>query len=508
LKKTLQKTHWKMIDLKFINKSCVFSLLMVVFTAITAQAQTQFSQGNQLIKDTVITRSSDPEILVTQAESPLDTMADNSFQRYKVDGVAAVIGQYLILESDIQKGRLEFQNQMEGRNITDCEIIGYLMENKLFSHAALQDSTVYQNVTDAQVLAQVDQQVNQFVQRVGSMKKLLELYRKESEKDLRDELFKIDREMHLSEAMQRHITDQIEVTPEEVREFFNSIPKDERPVFSDEVEIAQITIKPEVPQQEIDKVINQLREMREDIVENGASFSTKAVLYSQDGSSMRGGKMEITRKDPLDKDFKEIAFSLREGEVSQPFKSSFGYHIVQVDKILGQEREIRHIILIPKTTKASLAEAREKTDSIRTLIKDGKISFKEAAKKYSDDEETRGDGGQLINPQTGDTRFELTKIDPRIYSEVKRLDEGEISRVLSDETRTGNKFFKIITVTAHYPEHVADYAKDYTRIKDFALRNKQMKEIHKWREDEIESTYIKISDDFKDCEFESNWLKK
>lgn len=505
MKKTLQKTHWKMTNLRFINKSFILSFGMIAFLVLSAQAQ--IPQGKELMKDTVITGSSDPEILVTQAESPLDTMADNSFQRYKVDGVAAVIGQYLILESDIQKGRLEFQNQMEGENITDCEIMGYLMENKLFSHSALQDSTVFQNVTDAQVLAQVDQQVSQFVQRVGSMKKLLELYRKESEEDLRDELFKIDREMHLSEAMQRHITDQIEITPEEVREFFNSIPKDERPKFSDEVEIAQVTIKPQVPQEEVDKVTNELREMREDIVENGASFSTKAVLYSQDGSSRNGGKMVITRKDPLDKDFKEIAFSLREGEVSQPFKSSFGYHIVQVDKVLGQEREIRHIILIPKETKASLAEAKEKTDSIRTLIKDGEISFKEAAKKYSDDEETRGDGGQLINPETGDTRFELTKIDPRIYNEVKRLDEGEISRVISDESRTGNKFYKIISVTAHYPEHVADYAKDYTRIKDFALRNKQMKEIHKWREDEIDGTYIKISEDFKDCEFQSNWLK-
>lgn len=491
-----------MTNLKYIKK--ILSLIVIPFFTLTIYAQIQ--NQSDFLRDTIIT-GSDPEIQLSQTTSPLDTMADNSFQRYKIDGVAAVVGQYLILESDIQKGRLEYESQMEGDHITDCELMGYLMENKLFSHAALQDSTVYGNVSEAQIYAQVDQQVNHFVQRVGNMKKLLELYRKDSEKDLRDELFKINKEMHLAEAMQDHITDQIEITPEEVREFFNSIPEKERPRFSDEVEIAQITIEPKVPQSEIDKVVNQLREMREDVVENGASFSTKAVLYSQDGTSMQGGRMVITRKDPLDKDFKEVAFSLREGEVSQPFKSSFGYHIIQVDKIMGQEREIRHIILIPKETSAALAEAREKIDSIRIKINNGEISFKEAARKYSDDEETRGDGGQLINPQTGDTRFEMTKIDPRIYSEVKRLKEGEVSRIISDETRTGKKYFKLISVLAHYPEHVADYAKDYTRIKDFALRNKQMKEIHKWRKEEIEDTYIKVSREYQDCEFQSNWLK-
>lgn len=491
-----------MTNLKYIKK--ILSLIVIPFFTLTIYAQIQ--NQSDFLRDTIIT-GSDPEIQLSQTTSPLDTMADNSFQRYKIDGVAAVVGQYLILESDIQKGRLEYESQMEADHITDCELMGYLMENKLFSHAALQDSTVYGNVSEAQIYAQVDQQVNHFVQRVGNMKKLLELYRKDSEKDLRDELFKINKEMHLAEAMQDHITDQIEITPEEVREFFNSIPEKERPRFSDEVEIAQITIEPKVPQSEIDKVVNQLREMREDVVENGASFSTKAVLYSQDGTSMQGGRMVITRKDPLDKDFKEVAFSLREGEVSQPFKSSFGYHIIQVDKIMGQEREIRHIILIPKETSAALAEAREKIDSIRIKINNGEISFKEAARKYSDDEETRGDGGQLINPQTGDTRFEMTKIDPRIYSEVKRLKEGEVSRIISDETRTGKKYFKLISVLAHYPEHVADYAKDYTRIKDFALRNKQMKEIHKWRKEEIEDTYIKVSKEYQDCEFQSNWLK-
>lgn len=497
--------HWKTINLKFTNKLLAIGLLAFSYTSI-AKAQVN-SQLKADLRDTTITETA-PTAPISQASSPIDTMSNNSFQRYKVDGVAAVVGDYLILESDIQKARIEIENQMEKKqNITDCELLGHLMENKLFAHAALQDSTVSGSVNKAQVMAQVDQQVQHFVQQVGSMDKLLQLYRKKSEKELRDELYKIDREMQLSEAMQQKITSEIEITPEEVRDFFNSIPKDERPQFNDEVEIAQITVEPEIPQEEIDKVVNQLKEIRSDIVDKGSSFSTKAVLYSQDGTSVQGGKMSISRNSPLDPDFKEIAYSLQEGEVSEPFKSSFGYHIVQVDKVIGQDREIRHIILMPKTTSASLKAAQEKIDSIRTQIQDGDISFKEAAKKYSDDEDTRGDGGQLINPETGDTHFEMTKVDPRMYNEVKRLKEGEVSKVLSDETRTGKKYYKIITVTALYPEHIADYSQDYTRIKDFALRNKQRKEMNKWRQEELEDTYIKVAQDYQDCEFESNWLK-
>lgn len=459
-------------------------------------------------RDTTISSPSMASPAMAPAESPLDTMDTDNFQRYKVDGVAAVVGDYLVLESDLVKFRADLENQMaDNRNITDCELVGHMMENKLFSHAALQDSTVFQQVPDAQIEAQIDQQIAQLSQQIGSVEKLLAYYRKDSEQELRDELFKINKENMLAEAMQSQIVEEVEITPEEVRTYFNNIPKDERPTFNDEVEIAQIMIKPKVPQKEIDKVVNKLRELKEEI-ENGSSFNTKAVLYSEDATSQSGGKISMGRKDPYDKDFKEIVFSMREGEISEPFKTAFGYHIVYIENIRGQERDLRHIIMIPRATKKDLDKAKEKTDSIRGLIADGKISFKEAAKKFSDDDESRGDGGQLINPDTGDSRFELTNIDPRMYNEVKRLKEGEVSNVLSDETKTREKFYKLIKVTGLYPEHVADYSEDYTKIKELALQNKQMKIIKEWQEKEIEDTYIKINGDFRECEFQGNWLKK
>lgn len=485
--------HWRTTNSKSIIR--IF-ILFWIFGTYYATAQD-------------VTPEAADDTLIAQASAVTDSVKKPSnFQRYKIDGVAAVVGQYLVLESDIAKTRIDIQTRMtDEADITDCQLVGLLMENKLFSHAAQLDSVVNSTVTDAQVMSQVDQQMSQLMQHFGSIDKLLTYYRKNSEKELRDELYKIDREMQLAEAMQRHITDEVEITPEEVRKFFDDIPEDERPFFSDEVEIAEIVIKPQIPQSEIDRVVNQLNEIRDDIIDNGASFNTKAVLYSEDGTSANGGKMTITRKDPLDKDFKEIAFSLREGEVSMPFKSAFGYHIIQVDKVLGQKRDIRHIILIPKPLSESLAEGRDRLDSLRTRIENGEISFADAAKKYSEEEMTKGNGGKLFNPMSGDTRFEMTKIDPRMYSEVRRLKEGEISRVLSDQDRLGKTYYKIISVIAFYPEHKADYAKDYTRIKDLALQNKQMKAIAEWRKKEIEETYIKINGDYRDCEFQANWLK-
>ena len=306
----------------------------------------------------------------------------------------------------------------------------------------------------------------------------------------------------------KKIVSEIEVTPEEVRQFFDRIPEDERPQFGDEVEISQLVIEPEVPQEEEQKVIDQLTEMRNDIVDNGASFATKAVLYSQDATSTKGGQMTITRKDPLDKDFKQVAFSLQEGEVSKPFKSSFGHHIIQLDKIRGQKLDIRHIIIMPKVTDATIKIAREKLDTIRNSIVNNKISFDEAARKYSDEEETRGDGGKLINPKTGDTRFELTDIDPIIYEKVNSLNEGETSLILIDQTRTGTKFFKIITVNKKYKEHIANYSQDYTKIKELALREKQIKAIEKWQKENISDTYVKVGEEYKDCAFSGNWLKQ
>ncbi|HSM63593.1 MAG TPA: peptidylprolyl isomerase, partial [Gillisia sp.] len=391
-------------------------------------------------------------------------------------------------------------------DITDCQLAGSLLENKLYAHHAIQDSII---VSDAEVRNYVDQQITQMVGQVGSIQKVLNFYKRESEDDFRNELFELNKQQELSKRMQQSIIEKVEITPEEIRAYFDKIPAEDRPYFGDEVEIAQIVIKPEVPETEKQKVIDRLNQFREDIVDNGASFGTKAVLYSQDpGSSSDGGRMVITRKDGLDKDFKDTAFSLQEGEVSEPFASQFGYHIIKVEKVIGQNLEIRHILLIPDVTNATVESAKSEIDSLRAKILKKEITFGEAAKRFSDEEQTAANNGKLINPTNGDTRFELTKIDPELYEQVSNLEEGDVSLVIRDQERTGKLYYKIITVNKRYKEHKADFVQDYMKIKELALRDKQLNAIAKWQKEKIADTYIKINGKFRNCSFESDWLKK
>lgn len=473
-------------------KSIINTAAIVLFSALA---------GNLQAQEVVVTDST----AIAEVQPQKDTIKPS--ERFKVDGVAAVVGNYVVLDSDIDKMYLEMQSQGASiKDVTPCMLAGRLMENKLYAHHAIQDSLI---VNDAEVNATVDQQLAYMTQELGSMDKVLAFYKKDNEAEFRSELFEINKQNQLAAKMQQKIVDAVEVTPEEVREFFTSIPEDQRPVFGDEVEMAQIVVKPEIPQEEKDKIINRLKEMREDIVENGASFNTKAVLYSQDpGSKSSGGKITLSRKDPYVKEFKDAAFSLQEGEVSQPFETIFGFHILTVDKIRGQQVDVRHILLIPDVTEETKEAAWQEISNVREKIANGELDFAEAAKEVSDEEETRESGGQLINPTTGDTRFELTKIDPLLYEQVVNLKEGEVSQVLTDQDNTGRPFYKIITVTNRFPEHKANYAQDYNKIKELALRDKQLKAIEKWQKEKIEETYIKVNGKFRNCEFSSNWLKQ
>ena len=309
--------------------------------------------------------------------------------------------------------------------------------------------------------------------------------------------------------MQQAIIEDIEVTPEEVRQFFNSIPEQDRPVFGTELRVSQIVLYPKTTQEERQKVIDRLREFKADVIDNGASFVSKAVLYSEDpGSRTRGGKYSINRRNsPFVKKFNEVAFSLSEGEISDPFEAEYGYFIIYLEKIRGQEYDLRTILLRPKINNKEIEDTRKKLLKIRQRIVDGEISFADAAIEASDEIETRNDGGLLINPETQDYKFELTKMDPELYSQIANLKEGEVSIVYQDQDRFNPIKFKILTVSDRYDEHVADFSKDYLKIQKLALQNKQLKEIEKWQNDKILDTYININDDFGNCEFFSNWLK-
>lgn len=470
--------------MNFINNKIALAFFLLLFSTGVALAQ-------EVIKESVV-----------------DTIKKSTAsQKQKVDGIIAKVGDYIILDSDIDKSYLEISSQGGSiKDITRCQMLGKLMEDKLYAHQAVQDSL---KVTDSEVKSLMEERLNYMVEQIGSMEKVVKYYKKSTEEEFRTYFFDILKEQKLTSEMQKKIIDEVEITPEEVRNFFKTIPKDELPVFGAEMEVAQIVVTPKVSDAEKQKVINKLKEFKKEIQEGGSSFATKAVLYSQDpGSKATGGYYKMNRKTQFVKEFKEVAFSLAEGEISEPFETDFGFHIIYVEKIKGQDLELRHILLIPSVTYEDLKTAKEKITLIRKRIEDKEITFAEAAKSESDEKETRTNGGALINPRTQDTRFELTKMEPTLYSQISNLKDNEISLPILDEDQSGKKKYKLITVTNRINEHTADYAKDYTKIKELALKEKQIKAIGKWFDDKIKDTYIKVNGEYRDCTFTNNWLKK
>lgn len=473
----------KTMQMNSINNKSALLFFLLLFSSTLISAQ-------EIIKDSVV-----PSVKKIQTG-----------QRQKIDGVIATVGDYIVLDSDIDKSFLEISSQGGSvKDITRCQMLGKLLEDKLYAHQAIQDSI---KVTDSEIKGMMEERLTYILDKVGSMDKVLSMYKKSSEEELRTSFFDILKEQKLASEMTNKIVDGVEITPEEVRNFFKKIPKNELPLFGAEMEVAQIVVTPKVSDAEKQKVIDKLNSFKKE-VEEGASFATKAVLYSKDpGSSSNGGYYKMNRKTPFVKEFKDVAFSLQQGEISAPFETTFGFHIIYVEKVKGQEIELRHILLTPSVSEDEIKAAKEKITLIREKIIDKKLTFADAARTESDQKETRANGGALINPNTRDTRFELTKMDPSLYSQVSNLKDDEVSQPILDTDENGRKYYKIITVTNRINEHTADYATDYIKIKELALKEKQIKAIGKWFDTTIKDTYVKILGEYRDCDFTNNWLKK
>ena len=427
--------------------------------------------------------------------------------KIKLDGVAVVVGENIVLDSDVDKFKQEIKLQSEGKvSMSDCEVLEQIMLQKLLAHHAVVDSVV---VSDAEVEAGAERSLEYFKQQLGSMEKVVEMYGFDDEDDLRKELVRIERENTLIRMEKQNLLSEVAVTPEEVRLYFKSLEDaGNLPEFGTEVELAQVVMKVEPSEEENKQAIEKLKGIREDVI-NGSSLRMKAILYSEDpGVTQNGGKYTITRESQFVKEFKEVAFSLDEGEVSEPFKSDFGYHIIQLEKIKGQELDVRHLLIQPKVSQEKLDLAKEKIAKVRDSILAGELSFDLAVLKYSDDKETRQNKGILINPATNDSRFELTRMDPAFYGRVSSLKLGDVSEPYFDETREGEKMYKIILMKDKVDSHKADFVKDYVKIQQLTMQKKQEEVLDKWNKEHVLDTYIKINQNNKDCKFKYNWSKK
>lgn len=425
-------------------------------------------------------------------------------QKIKVDGVAVVVGENIVLESDVQKFKQEVYNSSEGKvELSDCEMLEQIMLQKLLAHHAVIDSVL---VSEVEVESGVERNIAYLKQQLGSIEKVYTMYGFDDEDDLRKELLKIEKENMLIQREKQSVVSEVTVTPEEVRVYFRSLESQNNlPEFGAEIEMSQIVMHVTPSKEENDKVIEKLNDIRKDIL-NGSSMRMKAVLYSEDpGVTQNGGKYTLTRESQFVKEFKEIAFSLDEGEVSEPFKSDFGYHIIQLEKIKGQERDVRHVLIQPKVNEKQLRAAEEKISNIRDSILAEDLTFEKAVIKYSQDKGTRQNKGIIINPQSNDSKFELTRMDPALYGRVSSLKKGDISEPFYDETREGLKMFKIILLRNKTEAHQADFTKDYVKIQQMTLQKKQEDTMTKWYKDRVDETFVKVGEANQQCSFEYPW---
>lgn len=426
-----------------------------------------------------------------------------------IDGVIAVVGPHIILESDIDKVYLEAKmKQSDMSEVSRCQILGSMLENKMFAHHAVQDSIV---VTDAEVNEVIDQQLDRMVEYAGSIDNVVKMYKKKNYDDLRTSFFDLVKTNRLSSNKQSQLVEKVSITPEEVRQFYNGFGEDKLPMVDEMYEISEIVIKPKISQEEKQKVIDKLNEIRNDVAE-GYSFASRATMYTEDqGSIKTGGFYKINKKTPFVKEFKDVAFSLREGEISEPFETEFGYHIIYLEKISGSDLDVRHILMSAKPTEEAIAEAKKKMEDLRLRILNKEITFADAARMYSEEKTNRASGGLMAFNSEGETRVPLQVLveEDQLFHAINKLQEGEVSQpfyFVNPQSRMVS--YKIAELTKKIPEHKADFVLDYIEIKDRALLDKQQKVISKWIDEKVHSTYIFISDEYKACEFQSNWMKK
>jgi peptidyl-prolyl cis-trans isomerase SurA len=423
-----------------------------------------------------------------------------SAQPQTVDGVAAIVGGDVILKSDIDEQYDVFNRQNFGKPVSYCEVFEELLFQKLLIHHAAIDSI---SIGEEEVEANMDRRIQQLIMQMGDQKKLEDFYEK-SVVEIKEDMRTLIKEQLTAQRMQMTVVEGIEVTPSEVREYYENLPADSIPLISAEVELSQIVKFPELSEEAEQEVIAKLKELKERI-ENGTSFSSMAILYSEDpGSNKKGGEYQGIQRGVFVKEFEAVAFNLRKGEISDPFKTEFGYHIVQLLEKRGEELDLRHILIKPKLTQENLQEAKNFLDSVSVAIANGEMTFEEASRRFSDDEQTRFNGGQMSNFQSGNNKFEVSQLDRGLFALISTLENDEISEASFYRTEDQREAFRIVRLDANYEPHKANLDLDFTRIKGFALQQKQAKTVEDWKNEKLADTFVKINEGYYDCADELN----
>ena len=442
----------------------------------------------------------------------LPMMAQNR-QPQVVDKVVAVVGKNIILQSDIENQYIQYRSQGMAEG-TGKEVRAHILEElllqKLMLNQAEMDSIT---VTDEQVDAELNRRIQILVSRYGSQEKMESLFGK-SMSEIKDEVRQASKDNMLQEQVQAKIMGNVMVTPQEVKDFYNEIPKDSLPTISPSYEIVQIVKRPPVSIDEKLQVKDRLYQIRKRILEGESSFATMAVLYSEDpGSARQGGELGFAGKGVYATEFENVAFNLRDGEISDVVETQFGFHIIQLIERRGETVNCRHILLTAKVPVEALEKAQNQLDSVAQLIRNGDMTFEEACKKYSDDD-SKSNGGYISNVATGGNWLSLQDLQglEQEYPEYKnlafvisRLEVGQVSDPLPMTTNENNDAFRLIMIKRKTDAHQANLKEDYSLIQSWALAQKRQQAIGKWVANKAAKAYIRLDETYKDYDFYYDW---
>ena len=444
-----------------------------------------------------------------KAQQPKDSTVVTTPTGTTVDEVIWVVGDEAILLSDVEAMRI--QGQQEGlrwHGNPDCSIPEQIAVQKLYLNQAIIDSV---EVTDSEIAQGVEQYLENMISMIGSREKLEE-YHKKSLSQIRADLRESYRERQMVQGMQQKLVKDITVSPAEVRRYFKDMPQDSLPFVPTEVEVQIITQQPKVEQEEINRVKEELRDYTDRINKGESSFQTLARLYSEDpGTARRGGELDYTGRGMLDPAFANVAFGLTDPKrVSKIVESEFGFHIIQLIDKRGDKIKVRHILRKPVVNDEAINKALTRLDSIRTDIVDGKFPFEAGASIISDDKDTRNNQGLMANvTQEGRTsRFKLADLPSEVARAVDTLSVGGISKPFTMINERGKTVCAIVKLKSRIDGHKATITEDFQILKNLVLAKRRNQVLHDWVVKRIKSTYVRINERYRDCDFEyEGWVR-
>ncbi|MEI3792037.1 MULTISPECIES: peptidylprolyl isomerase [Chryseobacterium] len=419
-----------------------------------------------------------------------------------VDGIAAVIGDEIVLESDVNE-QMNYAKQQGASETDKCDFLENLISNKLLVYEAKKDTLIENR--SAAIKEQANAKYRQLLSQFPDEKTMLAAYKFRNGYEMKNAIEKIDVDQYYGQAKYQRITEKADVTPNEVTDFYN-LYKMQLPEVKDEISLAQIMIYPKLTDAHKEDLIKRLNKIKQDIAA-GETFESQARIYSEDeGSAANGGLYKNINKGQMVKPFEAAALNLQENEISDPIESEFGYHIIQLIKKSGKVYDARHILLKATPTDDEIKTAKAKLDSIKKLVLDGKITFKDAAFKFSDDKRTKFNAG-IISGADGSDKIERESIPGSITYELAGLNKGDITSAFEDEDNK-RKVVKIIKLEDVIPAHQITLETDYNRIKQMALNKKRNEMIEKFVNSKLPTTFISIDGRYDNCKFKANWKKE